>query len=301
MSILIETSLGEIVVDLFTEKCYRSSMNFVKLCKLKYFNFHLVSSVEKDFIAQVTNGLNREQESVWGITQGKKSNLFKPEIKFEHRKKGYIGFLTSKAGDLNVAASQFYFTLTDSHLDYLDGHQAIFGEVAEGMEILDQINVAICDDDKRPFRDIRIKHTIVLDDPFDDPPNFVEPDRSPLPTEEMLKTVRLDIDESLEKEDESKRRKAEMDSRALTLEMIGDLPFAEIKPPENVLFVCKLNPVTRDEDLEVIFGRFGSLLRLMYINTVVKSSGIKLLANPFATLLLNTKTRKIQKGHMKRW
>lgn len=25
---------------------------------------------------------------------------------------------------------------------------------------------------------------------------------------------------------------------------IGDIPEAEVKPPENVLFVCKLNPVT---------------------------------------------------------
>jgi len=42
--------------------------------------------------------------------------------------------------------------------------------------------------------------------------------------------------------------------------MVGDLPFAEVKPPENVLFVCKLNPVTRDEDLELIFSRFGKIL-----------------------------------------
>lgn len=42
--------------------------------------------------------------------------------------------------------------------------------------------------------------------------------------------------------------------------MMGDLPFAEVKPPENVLFVCKLNPVTGDEDLELIFGRFGKIL-----------------------------------------
>lgn len=26
---------------------------------------------------------------------------------------------------------------------------------------------------------------------------------------------------------------------------IGDIPDADIKPPENVLFVCKLNPVTQ--------------------------------------------------------
>jgi len=25
---------------------------------------------------------------------------------------------------------------------------------------------------------------------------------------------------------------------------IGDIPEAEVKPPDNVLFVCKLNPVT---------------------------------------------------------
>lgn len=47
--------------------------------------------------------------------------------------------------------------------------------------------------------------------------------------------------------------------RALVLEMIGDIPDADIAPPENVLFVCKLNPVTREEDLEIIFSRFGQI------------------------------------------
>ncbi|GLJ34018.1 hypothetical protein SUGI_0684170 [Cryptomeria japonica] len=42
--------------------------------------------------------------------------------------------------------------------------------------------------------------------------------------------------------------------------MVGDIPEAEIKPPENVLFVCKLNPVTQEEDLEVIFSRFGKVI-----------------------------------------
>jgi len=48
----------------------------------------------------------------------------------------------------------------------------------------------------------------------------------------------------------------EAKSRAVVLEMIGDLPDAEATAPENVLFVCKLNPVTDDEDLELIFSRF---------------------------------------------
>ena len=41
--------------------------------------------------------------------------------------------------------------------------------------------------------------------------------------------------------------------------MIGDLPEADCAPPENVLFVCKLNPVTSDDDLEIIFSRFGKV------------------------------------------
>merc|ERR1711876_112794 len=51
----------------------------------------------------------------------------------------------------------------------------------------------------------------------------------------------------------------EAKARATILEMVGDLPDAEVAPPENVLFVCKLNPVTADEDLEIIFSRFGKV------------------------------------------
>ena len=39
----------------------------------------------------------------------------------------------------------------------------------------------------------------------------------------------------------------------------GDIPDADMKPPEDVLFVCKLNPVTTSDDLEIIFSRFGAI------------------------------------------
>ncbi len=45
----------------------------------------------------------------------------------------------------------------------------------------------------------------------------------------------------------------------MVLEMIGDLPEADSKPPTNMLFVAKLNQVTTEEDLETIFGRFGNI------------------------------------------
>ena len=58
------------------------------------------------------------------------------------------------------------------------------------------------------------------------------------------------IDEAaLEAEREKLRREREARAQALTLEIVGDLPYAEVKPPENVLFVCKLNPVTEGQHL----------------------------------------------------
>lgn len=52
----------------------------------------------------------------------------------------------------------------------------------------------------------------------------------------------------------------EAKARATILEIVGDIPDADIAPPENVLFICKLNPVTNDDDLEIIFSRFGKIV-----------------------------------------
>jgi peptidyl-prolyl cis-trans isomerase-like 4 len=46
----------------------------------------------------------------------------------------------------------------------------------------------------------------------------------------------------------------------VVLEMIGDLPEADAAPPSNMLFVCKLNAVTTEEDLETLFARCGASL-----------------------------------------
>lgn len=151
--------------------------------------------------------------------------------------------------DQRLAGSQFLITLGDG-LDYLDGRASVFGKVVEGFDTLEKINDAFIDSKGRPLKDIRIRHTIVLDDPFEDPKGLVEPAQSPLPTKAQLATVMIADDEELEENlDEAAveklRREREARAQALTLEMVGDLPFAEVKPPENVLFVCKLNPVTQ--------------------------------------------------------
>lgn len=63
---------------------------------------------------------------------------------------------------------------------------------------------------------------------------------------------------------EELRQEREAKARATILEIVGDLPDADVAPPENVLFVCKLNPITTDEDLEIIFNRFGKVKRYTY-------------------------------------
>lgn len=68
---------------------------------------------------------------------------------------------------------------------------------------------------------------------------------------------------------------SETTSQALTLEIIGDLPFAEIKPSETVLFVCKLNPVTEAEDLELIFSRFGEITGCQIVKDPVTGSSLQ--------------------------
>ena len=90
------------------------------------------------------------------------------------------------------------------------------------------------------------------------------------PPDSTSGTVRIAEDEDPletlpEEEAERERRKAAAAASALTLEMVGDLPFANVRPPENVLFVCKLNSVTRDEDLDLIFSRFGKIMSCQVI------------------------------------
>lgn len=106
---------------------------------------------------------------------------------------------------------------------------------------------------------------ILSDDPFPDPQGLDVPPNSPVPTAAQLASLRVGDEEEIEETGdpeaiEEARRQRDARAQALTLEMVGDLPFADVAPPENVLFVCKLNQVTKSEDLELIFSRFGEIL-----------------------------------------
>ncbi|KAK2355504.1 peptidyl-prolyl cis-trans isomerase CYP59 [Trifolium repens] len=269
MSVLIVTSLGDLVIDLHTQKCPLTCKNFLKLCKIKYYNGCLFHTVQKDFTAQTGDptGTGNSGDSIYKFLYGDQARFFNDEIHIDlkHSKTGTVAM--ASAGE-NMNASQFYITLRDD-LDYLDGKHTVFGEVAEGFETLTRINEAYVDGKGRPFKNIRIKHTYILEDPYDDPPQLPDfiPEGSPegKPKDEVDDEVRLEddwvpMDEQLNPgELEEVIRSKEAHSRAVVLESIGDIPDAEVKPPDDVLFVCKLNPVTEDEDLHTIFSRFGTV------------------------------------------
>lgn len=194
-------------------------------------------------------------------------------------------------GKENCNASQFFITLRAEELVHFENHTVI-GEVVEGIEVLEKINKLYCDEEGRPYQDVRLLHTYILDDPYGDPPGLesrgLVPPSSPerdFPPEEVVKRripyepeetkkglnfinpgsfveeiIYLSSFTEIDEEEMNlliKRKEAK--SRAIVLEMTGDLPDAEVKPPDEVIFVCKLNPVTTDEDLELIFSRFGKI------------------------------------------
>ncbi|GAM43512.1 hypothetical protein TCE0_050r18384 [Talaromyces pinophilus] len=225
MSVLLETSLGDLVIDLLVDVAPKACENFLKLCKVKYYNFSPVHSVQKNFTFQTGDPIGPGSadsdggSSIWGLLKGPMHKTFAVDMptKLKHAERGTVSMATvpsPKDPDERLAGSQFIIT---------------------------------------------------LDDPYDDPPGLEIPPESPLPSKAQLATVRIaddeELDENMDEEAmERLRREREARAQALTLEMVGDLPFADVKPPENVLFVCKLNPVTQDEDLNLIFSRFGPIL-----------------------------------------
>ncbi|KAG6445101.1 hypothetical protein O3G_MSEX003755 [Manduca sexta] len=267
MSVVIETTLGDITVDLYLEQRPVTCLNFLKLCKMKYYNFNLFHTIRSGFIAQTGDptGEGSGGQSVFGLLEGPSKRFFSGEKmpKIRHTDAGLLSMVCT--GDMMVG-SQFFFTLAPD-LDSLNGIHCVIGEVTEGQEVLRKLNDVICDESHRPYRDVRITHTVVLEDPFNDPPGLRAPSRSPSPSAERLKGGRIAPDEEIDEtkgksiaEVQEMLEEKEAKARATILEIIGDLPDANIAPPENVLFVCKLNPVTTDEDLEIIFSRFGKIV-----------------------------------------
>eukprot|EP01012_Entosiphon_sulcatum_P028684 TRINITY_DN3475_c0_g1_i1.p1 TRINITY_DN3475_c0_g1~~TRINITY_DN3475_c0_g1_i1.p1 ORF type:complete len:440 (-),score=112.05 TRINITY_DN3475_c0_g1_i1:67-1362(-) len=271
--VILETSLGNMTLDLYTEDCPLATLNFLKLCKLKYFNGCPFHSVVKDFIVQTGRVGMDGGTSIYGLMQGKQLKFFNDELsnqrrkrnRVKHNRKGIVAM--ANLDKPNTNASQFYITATDTPLDHLDDRHTIFGEVSEGFDVLEKINTAFTDDEGIPLKPIRIKHTVVVSDPFDDPRQMAPLLRASPPLDRYIDDdgyVSSELDSGDDADEEALAEKLALQNKKtaeVALEVLEDIPDADLRPPENVLFVCKLNPVTRDEDLETIFSRFGTIVK----------------------------------------
>ncbi|CAG9327092.1 PPIL4 [Blepharisma stoltei] len=256
MAVLLETSIGDIVIDLYPDLCPKTCLNFLKLCKIKHYNNSLFYNIEKNYTVKC--GHLNQDNSIFGILQGQEKKYFEDEITpvLKHDRVGIVS-MANRGPDMS--ASHFFITLGSQGQD-LDRKHTIFGIVGEGLDIVENFNKIYCDDAGRPYRDIRIKHTYILEDPFPDLPNLIVPN-SPEPVTESDRLLDNEkIDENIdEKQIETSIKENEAKTRAIVLEILGDLPDADIKPPENVAFVCRLNAHTTSQDLYVIFSRFGPI------------------------------------------
>lgn len=300
MSVRIETNIGDFVVDLFTEDAPKASFNFLKLCKLNYYAFSIFLRCEANFLLQGGDPSNTGKggDSIWQLLNplpDRSLRFFKDEIDVKKRKHALRGTLSMAAAGADKNASQFFITLADD-LDFLDGSCTIFGQLTSFKSALDTVssvdtegffdyfnNELFCDEGNRPFLDVFILSTVVISDPFPDPEGFDKLSIKPAtePTEAFLKNKRIGAHESLddnkgktEEEIDSELRDRAAKSNALILEIIGDLPSADVKPPENVLFVCKLNPITQSDDLKMIFSRFGQIVSCEVIKDRDTSSSL---------------------------
>jgi len=126
----LETEKGDIVLNLYGKVMPRTVANFVRLVEEEFYNdltFHRV----EDFVLQGGDP-NADGTGGPGWT-----------IEFESYRKlrhvrGALGMARSPL-DVNSAGSQFYIIKTPAHT--LDGGYAVFGRVAEGMDVVDQMEV----------------------------------------------------------------------------------------------------------------------------------------------------------------
>lgn len=81
MSVVLETTLGAVTLDLYTEVRPQLSKNFLKLCKTKYYNLHLFHTVQRGFIAQTGDpeGTGRGGESIYAAVFGDQAKYLEAE------------------------------------------------------------------------------------------------------------------------------------------------------------------------------------------------------------------------------
>jgi cyclophilin family peptidyl-prolyl cis-trans isomerase len=146
----MKTSEGDIVLELFDEDAPKTVSNFKQLVSQGFYDGLIFHRVIPDFMIQ--GGCPQ------GTGTGGPGYTFEDEINQHKIVKGALAM--ANAGP-NTNGSQF-FIVTTEEAPWLDGKHTVFGEVRDGIDVVDRIGTTKTDGRDRPVEPIGIE-TIELE------------------------------------------------------------------------------------------------------------------------------------------
>ncbi|KAL4244819.1 Peptidyl-prolyl cis-trans isomerase-like 1 [Abortiporus biennis] len=144
-SVVLETSMGDIQLELYWDHAPKTCKNFAELAKRGYYNGVVFHRIIADFMVQSGDptGTGRGGTSIYG-------QKFQDEIHPELRFTG-AGILAMANSGPNTNGSQFFLTLAPT--PFLDNKHTIFGRVSSGMRVLQRLGAVGTDAQDRPRED----------------------------------------------------------------------------------------------------------------------------------------------------
>jgi cyclophilin family peptidyl-prolyl cis-trans isomerase len=151
----IETTKGTITVELYAEDAPKTVENFLSLTKDGYYDGVIFHRVISGFMIQGGDPT--------GTGTGGPGYRFEDELNpaTESYKRGYVrGTLAMANAGPNTNGSQFFIM----HQDYpLPNAYTIFGQVVEGIEVVDAIAASTVNRNDRPLEDIVMNRVIIIE------------------------------------------------------------------------------------------------------------------------------------------
>lgn len=141
----LETNMGIMKIKLFDDKAPKTAKNFKDLVSKGFYDGIIFHRVIKNFMIQGGDPTGTGS----GGPGYEIADEFGPGLK--HSKKGILSMANSGP---NTGGSQFFITLVAT--PWLDGKHAIFGEVIEGIDVLDKIGSTPTNPGDRPKTEVKI-------------------------------------------------------------------------------------------------------------------------------------------------
>ncbi len=164
----IQTNVGDIVIELYSQDAPKTVKNFVELSKQGYFNGVIFHRISKGFVIQGGDptGTGSGGTSIYG---GSFEDELNPAT--ESYKTGYVrGVVAMANAGPNTNTSQFFIMLAD--VQRLPKNYTIFGKVVKGMDTVDQIAASdiipqMGPNDGRPVNPVEMNKVVIETKPKD--------------------------------------------------------------------------------------------------------------------------------------